>query len=220
MAKFRVHVIAVVVTFFSFSLFGQERLLTVYPTFLSGIYTYRPLNIKESNPLVIPDISMVKDKLYAEVRYNYDYINTSAMYIGKNISLSKQSGQTLIPQIGLLYGDYKGAFLQFYYQLEQSGFVIDFQNQYGISFNRRPGFYYNWSDIQFPIAKKIKFGNSIQLHAGKDLSTFDYGLFLLYRSADWTLALYSFDFYDLSKHFFVLEIQRAIIFKMNRKHKF
>jgi hypothetical protein len=217
MAKFRIHVVSAVVNFFSFSLFGQGNLLSVYPTFISGLYTYRPVNGKENNPLIIPDISIVKDKLYAEVRYNYDYINTSAIYIGENISLSKKPGQTLTPQIGWLNGDYKGAFLQFYYQLTEPGFAVDFQNQYGIAFNRLPAFYYNWSDIQFSITKNVKFGNSIQIHSGKGSTTFDYGLFLVYKPADWTLALYSFDFYNLSKHFFVIEIQRALSFKINRK---
>jgi len=218
MVKFKVHLLAVIVNFFSLSLFGQDTLLSVYPTFLTGLYTYKPIDLKESNPLPIPDISIVENKLYAELRYNYDYINTSAVYVGKVISLSKIPEQILTPQIGLLYGDYKGISLQFYYQFIGPEFEINFQNQYGIAFNKLPNFYFNWSDMQFHIAKKIKLGNSIQIRSDNASTTFDFGLFLVYTPEKWTLAFYSFDFYNLARRFFVLEIQRALSFKIKRDH--
>jgi hypothetical protein len=219
MVKLKIHLVAVAVNFVSFSLFGQDTLLTVYPAFIAGVYTYKPVETKESNPLLIPDVSIVKNTFYTEWRYNYDYISTSAIYAGKIIPLSKKPQQILTPQIGLLNGDYKGVSLQFYYQYIGSEVEINFQNQYGIAFNKLSNFYFNWSDVQLHITKKIRLGNSIQIHSDKASTTLDYGLFLVYKPENWTLALYSFDFYNLARHFFALEIQRAMIFKINRKHK-
>ena len=218
MSKFKIHLVAAAVNFFSFSLFGQGSALNFNPTLITGLYTYRPVDTKESNPLLIPDITIDKNKFYTELRYNYDYINTSAVYVGKIISLSKKPEQTLIPQIGWLNGDYKGVSLQFYYQFIGPEFEINFQNQYGIAFNKIPDFYFNWSDMQFPITKKIKLGNSIQIRSDNALTTLDFGLFLVYTPEKWTLAFYSFDFYNLARRFFVLEIQRALSFKINRNH--
>jgi hypothetical protein len=149
MAKFSIHLVTAFVNFFSFSLFGQDSSLSTKPAFLAESFTHKQVNFKENNPLPIIIIPVAKNSFYAEARYNYDQTNTSALYVGKIISLDKSREQTLIPQIGLLYGDYKGASVQFYYQNVQPDAEINFQNQYGISFDKLSNFYFNWSDIQF-----------------------------------------------------------------------
>lgn len=214
MASFKICLLVICINFFSLNLFGQDSLVSVYPTFISGAYTDKRWDLKQNNPFIILDLPIIKNKFYSEIRYNYDQLNTLGIYAGKIFSLSKKTAQVLIPQIGFLYGNYKGASLQFYYQFINKRVEINFQNQHGISFNKLSNFYFNWSDIQFPITKKIKVGGSVQIYSAKELNTSDFALLVTYKSGNWIVALYSFDFYDLPKHFFAFGIQKAFSFKL------
>lgn len=213
MASIKYSALISLFVFISFGSFAQDSIVSIYPTFITGLYTNQKLNINENNPLLILSVPVSFNKFYGEVRYNYDQINTIGVYLGYQFSIGKKQQHNLIPQIGFLYGDYVGTSFQFYYQLLHSKFEINFQNQYGLSFNNLSSFYYNWSDIQFKVRKKINFGSSIQIYKDKNSKYIDLGALVTYKSNNWTVALYSFNFYDLPKHYFAFGIQKGLTFK-------
>ena len=203
--------------FISFGSFCQDSVsVTVYPTIITAWETSLPTSLKNNNPLIILDLPIVRKKLYTETRFNYDQINTLGIYAGRIFSVSKKSSHLFIPQLGLLYGDYKGAAFQFYYLMMGNKIDINFLNQYGISSNQLSDFYFNWSDIQYAVTNKIRLGTSIQIYHDDELQYLDLGGYIAYKTQKTSFALYSFNFWDQSSHFLILSIQRKIQFY---KHK-
>jgi hypothetical protein len=143
MPHFQIHFCSWVLMLISSNSSAQDHALFLYPTFIGGWYTHDKTEVENGNPLLIADLPVIKNNTYAELRYNYDQLNTLGIYAGKRISIRKQVDEVLIPQIGLLAGAYTGASLQLYYQQLNRCYEINFQNQYGISFkNQAAVFFY------------------------------------------------------------------------------
>jgi hypothetical protein len=185
--------------------------LTLYPAILPGVYTANELNLKDNNPLIIGMMPVTKGNFYGEIRYNYDYNNTLAIYGGRSFKFGKEGNHIVTPQLGLLFGEFSGASFQLYYQINHERFEVNYQNQY--SFNQdlySKRFYYNWSDVQLKIKKYWRLGASIQIYDGYGQNYTDGGLLVGYKTPSYFLVLFDFNIHRLSNHYFFLGFQYVI----------
>ena len=142
----------------------------------------------------------INDKVYLELRYNYDADKTLGLYSGRQFMREEKVKHTLTPQIGVLLGDKNGTSLQLYYRLEYKGFNLNFQNQYTIFKEKyENGFYYNWTSAEATIFKQLSGGISTQLYLSTIDNYSDNGLFLVLKNKTKTLGIYTFYFNPYSQ---------------------
>lgn len=164
---------------------------------------------------IIPVVPLSFGRYYTEVRYNYDFRNTVAFYLGKSFSNNRQVRQSLIPQVGVLIGDFNGGAIQFYYRVESKRIELNFQNQYSVnaqsSSNR---FYYNWSSIELKLTQHISVGGSTQLYYSsynQDDNYNDNGVFVGVRKSRFYFFLFDFNAYNSGKHYLLTGLVCSIM---------
>ncbi len=203
------------------NVYGQDTTgLVVFPTFISSYFPSKPVNFANNNPYLIGGTIISYKKVYGEVRYNYDQVNTFGIYGGRSFIISKPKMEHVFtPQIGVMLGDYRGGSFQFYYLGYHKNFDISFLNQYSVPLSGQSQFYYNWSGIDFSIYKKFRLGVSGQYYSDvqTEYKRLDGGVSAAIKANKATIQLYWFNFYDLPNQFVSVFLQHRISFK--KKHK-
>lgn len=192
----------------------------ITPTFIATYLPKQPFSLASNNPYLIGGTVINYKKVYGELRYNYDQLNTFGIYAGKSFAITKPKMEHLfIPQLGALVGDYKGASLQFYYLGYHKRFEISLLNQYSVPLSGQSQFYYNWSGIDFTIYKAFKLGASGQYYSDVQINNnnLNAGLSAAIKTYTTTFQLYWFNFYDLQNQSFSIFIQQKISFKKRKK---
>lgn len=180
------------------------------PALIGGIFPQYKYELKNYNPLLIPYLPFSKGDFYGELRYNYDRNGTFGIYAGKSFVTGKNATHIITPQLGAIIGDYKGISLQFYYNLIHPKLEFNLTNNYAYVFNDRPNYYFNWTDVQFPILEKLRAGATIQIFADDKIQTYDPGVLIGYRTEKFYAMLSSFNFWDSDKHYIFFAIQFII----------
>lgn len=194
--------------------------LTLYPTFISSYSPSQQLNIANYNPYLIGGTIISYKKVYGEVRYNYEQLNTFGIYGGRSFIISKPKMEHVFtPQLGVMLGDYNGGSFQFYYLGYHKNFDISFLNQYSVPISGQSQFYYNWSGIDFTVYKKFRLGVSGQYYSDvqTDYKTLDGGISAAIKANKTTIQLYWFNFYDLPNQFISVFLQHKISFRKKGK---
>jgi hypothetical protein len=193
----------------------SSKTITIYPTVIGAYAPSLPTDIKAGNPLLIVGSALTYKTLYAEVRVNYDQLNTLGAYVGKMYLIEKPKLTHLFtPQLGVLIGDYRGGSFQFYYQAYHQAFEISFLNQYSVSVAKQPSFYFNWSSIDFNLVKHCSLGVSTQIYSETNTGykSLDLGLETAFKKNNTTIQLYWFNFFAPNSSFISLFVQQKIIF--------
>ena len=195
----------------SLSIKGQDSSWVVYPALIGGIFPNYEYDLKQYNPLLIPYIPFSKGNFYGEVRYNYDRNGTLGIYGGRSFKTGKKASHILTPQLGVLAGDYVGGSFQFYYNLIHPKVEFNLTNQYSVILNDRPSFYFNWSDLQFPILKTFRAGATLQIFWDDTIRLVDPGILIGYRTDNFYAMLSSFNPWDAKKHFLFFAVQYRFV---------
>lgn len=195
------------ISHFTFSAKGQDSSWVIQPALIGGIFPNFDYDLKEYNPLLIPYIPFSKGNFYGEVRYNYDRNGTLGVYGGRSFLIEKKALHIFTPQLGLLAGDYIGTSVQFYYNLIHPAVEFNLTNQYSVIFNDRPSFYFNWSDLQFPVFEKFRAGATLQVFWDEEIRLIDPGILIGYRTDKFYAMLSSFNPWDAEKHFLFFAVQ-------------
>ncbi len=204
------YISALLVCFLSLSLRGQEASWTIYPALIGGIFPNYPYDLKEYNPLLIPYIPFTKGNFYGELRYNYDRNGTFGLYLGRSFVIGKKATHIFTPQLGALTGDYQGGSFQFYYNLIHPKVEFNLTNQYSLIFNKKPNFYFNWSDLQFPVFKTFRAGATLQIFWDDHIRLVDPGILIAYRKDKLYLMISSFNPWKAEKHFLFFAVQYKV----------
>jgi hypothetical protein len=206
------------VLLFGLKLCAQERSLTILPTMLSAVQV--ELEEQEDRVYWIPIVPVMLDEFYGEVRFNYDFENTLGVYAGKTFKPLKNKNHSVIPQVGVLVGEVKGASLQLYYLYETASVSVNFQNQYSQPFSgneENAAYYYNWSSAGINVTKKFSVGLSAQLYCSNMVRYVDSGLYVSFRHKNFQAFLFDFNFYHPEQHFLIVGVQQVIDLKWNRR---
>ena len=201
----------VLCVFLNLKLNAQDSSFVINPALIGAVSPNFVYSLKTYNPLLIPYIPFSKGNFYGEVRYNYDRNGTLGLYGGRNFMVGKTGLNIFTPQIGILLGDYQGASFQFYYNLIHPKVEFNLTNQYSVILNDRPNFYFNWSDIQFPIFNKFRAGATVQIFWDNTIRMIDPGILIGYRTDKLYLMLSSFNPWDKEKHFIFFAVQYKIV---------
>ncbi|MEP6677151.1 MAG: hypothetical protein ABJA78_18465 [Ferruginibacter sp.] len=104
-----------------------------------------------------------KKGLYAEMRYNYEDINTVSIYGGKNFKTGDAIKISVTPMLGLLFGKYKGASFATNFEMVYKKITMSAQLQYtGSKEKRDDNFFYNWSEFIWQPVEWLYGGISVQ----------------------------------------------------------
>jgi hypothetical protein len=102
-------------------------------------------------------------KWYAEVRYNYDNLQTFSVYLGKTFSKERRVSYSLTPRLGVLTGLYNGAAVGLNTEITYKTFTFCSQTQYNISSeNVCRNFLFSWSELYCQPADCFFAGLSLQ----------------------------------------------------------
>lgn len=128
-----------------------------------GIEQYQYLGKGTANAIV-PILHFQDNKgWYAEARYNYDESNTFSLLGGHSFHLDKNGYTSIVPMIGISFGDFEGITVAGNFTYEKGLFFFNSQSQYTFSANHKnPDFFFNWSEIGIQPKNWIFGGLSVQ----------------------------------------------------------
>lgn len=198
---------------------SQDSTIHLSPILLGAWFTASPTDwssdylLPSTNPLMILDVPMVIGNFYGELRLNYDRNNTWGFYTGRIFSREGRALHIVTPQVGVILGDYMGIAPQLYYNVVHPYFEFNLTNHYAFTWNDRPDFYFNWTDLQIPMFKKFRIGPTVQIFHDANLTTVDPGILIGIRTPGWYAMIATFNPHDATKHFLFFVIQKNISFK-------
>ncbi len=137
-----------------------------------------------------------QDHLYAEVRYNYEEVNTLSLYVGKNVTEVGKLSYTVIPLIGAVVGEFKGVSAGFNAAVDYSRFFFSTQSQYTLSFYKEHSdFYFTWCELGYQPLKWFYAGLTVQQTYPQKLETLhtEPGIVIGFSLGKFTLPLYVFN---------------------------
>lgn len=131
---------------------------------------------------------------YAEGRFNYEALNTMALYGGKTFAKAGVISYTASPILGVVFGEMNGGSAGLNLEADYGRFNFNTQSQYTFSVQQRTNnFVYSWSDLTYQAFKKLALGASLQqtklYHAN---GAFDSGILLKPAYKTWSFPLYIF----------------------------
>jgi len=100
---------------------------------------------------------------YAEIRYNYEDVNTFSLFGGKNFHIGPSGSFNLKPMIGVSAGQFNGISFALNAGAEKGAFFWSSESQFSASLKRSaPNFFFNWSEAGINITKNLFAGLSFQ----------------------------------------------------------
>ncbi len=158
-------------------------------------------------PQLIYVMPGIRNRFFYELRFNYDADNSAGMYYGYLFSKESKITQTVIPSVGIVFGQYKGVSTQLNYQVVSGKLQVDFQNQYTWSIKRMENFYFNWSSAQYKIFRGLFSGISSQINRSKSATSWDLGYLIGYEMKKWSFFLFHFKLYAPTTQYFYFGTQ-------------
>jgi hypothetical protein len=147
-----------------------------------------------SDGAIVPMVSFeTKNNWHAEIRYNYDEVNTISFYAGKTFSGGKDFAFSITPMAGFAAGDFTGYSLATNIDLEWKNFYASTQSQYSIGAGKEMGsFFFNWSELGYTISKNLFAGLAIQYTLEKGENIKEPGLMAGLSFGNLSLPVYVF----------------------------
>ena len=114
---------------------------------------------------------------YAEMRYNYEDVQTLSFFAGRIFSGGNKFTYSITPLAGYATGNFTGASLAANAEADWSNFYFSSQSQYSRSFKKEvPHFFFTWSELGYNISPKIFTGLAIQYTKQKGSNEAEPGL--------------------------------------------
>lgn len=144
---------------------------------------------------------------YAEGRFNYEALNTMALYGGKTFTKTAAISYTASPILGVVFGEMNGGSVGTNLEADYKRFNFNTQTQYTFSVQQRTNnFVYSWSDLTYRFVQKLAAGVSLQQTKLYHVNgAFDLGILLKPTYKSWAFPLYMFR-PGSSEQYFVLGI--------------
>jgi hypothetical protein len=100
---------------------------------------------------------------YAEIRYNYEDVNTVSLYAGKTFAKEGDVTYSLTPLLGYSAGRFRGASFAVNAETEWRQFFISSQSQYSRSLKSKDeSFFFTWSEAGYCISENFFSGLALQ----------------------------------------------------------
>lgn len=148
-----------------------------------------------------------KKNWYAEVRYNYDELETFSLNVGKKFSKEGIVSYSITPIAGIMAGKLTGASLGVDFESDYRKIFFSAESQYAFSADSKStDFFFNWSEAGYQLSDKMYTGLALQLtHLYKTINKWEPGIMAGFIFKKWTFPLYVFNPLS-SNRYFVLGI--------------
>lgn len=196
----------------SFCLFGS----TAFPQAKSGVENYNMLS--QGREYVWMPIAhyQAKNGVYAELRYNYEDVQTISLYGGKTFAGGKGLEFSLTPMLGYSVGKFTGLSLATNTELEWRKVYLSSQTQYSVATKKGiSDFFFSWSEIGYNISNTLFGGLAIQYTLQDGLHQADPGFVAGINFRNISIPLYVFSPFK-SGQYFVLGLNYEFDFKKKR----
>lgn len=129
-------------------------------SYSASVYTYL---VPESGDYAQPTVTVDRDWLHLEARYNYEALKTGSAWLGYNFAGGETLAWELSPMLGGVFGDvngiapgYKGSLSWWKLELYSEGEYVFDVGQWSESF------FYNWSELSLAPVEWFRFGLATQ----------------------------------------------------------
>lgn len=142
--------------------------------------------------------------MYAELRYNYEEMNTFSIFGGKTLTTGKEKSIAITPMIGFSAGDFSGASVAANTEIELSKFFISSQAQYSMSFKKdMSNFFFSWSELGYDIFPNLFAGLSFQYTRVDEDNKFEPGFMAGVSFKNISIPVYFFNPFRKEKYIIV-----------------
>jgi len=182
----------------------------------SGVENYNMLS-QGKEYLWMPIIHyQAKNGVYAELRYNYEDMQTLSFYGGKTFAGGKAMKFSLTPMLGYSTGKFTGVSLATNAELEWRKIYMSSQTQYSVATKPEiSDFFFSWSEIGYNLSNTLFAGLAIQYTLQDGLHQADPGFVAGINFRTISIPLYVFSPFR-SGHYFVLGLNYEFDFKRKK----
>ena len=126
---------------------------------------------------VVPMIHFeTRKNWYAELRYNYEDIQTISFFGGKTFKGGKAFEYSITPLVGFSAGTFTGFSAGTNIDVEWKNIYLSSQTQYSAGTKKDvPDFFFSWSEAGYAISKHFFAGLAMQYTRQKELNNFEPG---------------------------------------------
>jgi hypothetical protein len=166
---------------------------TVLSQAKSGVENYSLLSRGE-NYVWMPVIHYQSKKgIYAELRYNYEDLNTVSVYGGKTFAGGKTLQFSVTPMVGFAVGQFNGVSIATNTEVEWRSIYLSSQTQYSIATQvGEPDFFFTWSELGYNISRHLYGGFAIQYTKQQAFSDTEPGIVLGFNFRNFSIPVYAF----------------------------
>jgi hypothetical protein len=166
---------------------------------------------------IVPMINFEsRNNWHAEVRYNYEDINTVSAFGGKTLSGGKGLSFSITPMAGFSAGTFNGVSFAANTDFEWKNFFLSAQSQQSFGFKaNNPGFFFNWSELGYSITDNFYAGTAIQYTRQEGINSTDHGFFAGVEFRNISIPVYLFK--PGKESYWVLGLTYEIQFKTKIK---
>lgn len=153
-------------------------LLAGFATNAQSKWVFEQYNyIEQSSASLVPMVHFeAKNNWYAELRYNYEDLQTISIFGGKTFSGGNSLEYALTPMAGYSAGNFTGVSFGINTELEWDKFYLSAQSQYSMATQKKASsFFFNWSELGYSITNHLFSGVAMQYTKAKDLNQFEPG---------------------------------------------
>lgn len=141
-----------------------------------GFEQYNYIRQPEESAFVPMMHFQTKNNWYAELRYNYEDLQTVSLFAGKTFSGGNAFEYSLIPMIGYSVGRFSGVSFATTTEASWKNFFIWGQTQYSIGNKKStPDFFFNWSELGYNVSDYFFAGLAMQYTSQEGEQYFDPG---------------------------------------------
>ena len=170
----------------------------------SGLENYNFLSQYE-NYVWMPIMHYQSKKgMYAELRYNYEDLNTISLYGGKTFEGGKNLQFAITPMLGVSIGNFKGVSLATNTELDWKNIYLSSQTQYSFStINAEADFFFTWSELAYNISRKVFAGLALQFTRQQGINDAEPGFVAGLNIKNTSIPFYAFSPFGKKKYFII-----------------
>ena len=123
-----------------------------------GVSTYI-YSVPDDRDYVQPELTIDRDWLHLEARYNYEDFDTASAWIGWNFSVGEKLTFDFTPMLGGVFGDTQGIAPGCEFTLNWRGFSLYNESEYVIDTDTpSESFYFSWTELTYYPVEWFRFG--------------------------------------------------------------
>lgn len=136
-----------------------------------------------------------KNNWCAEIRYNYEELQTFSFNAGKKFSIKKTLSYSITPFAGIVAGKLNGGSVGANTDMDYKKLFFSSEFQYTFSIQRKiENFFFNWSELGYQLSDRIYAGLALQVtHPYETKNNWQPGVMMGFTYKGWTFPVYAFN---------------------------